>query len=249
MRRAVRGAGRGGALRARPRGSCRCGGRDPEGPLGWGGASEREAGRGGGQGLYRAVMRVRRLGRRPSVRWSGGGVKDMKVSGCGGTGGERPQVWGAGLAEAPGRGRGTGGAGGRVRWEHRFAGGRVLRGEAEAAGEPRPGGTTGARGGAREALRAQGAGPRLVCRSGSGASGEERAEVSGRWRRERRPLRCFGVWVEAGVLGSLRILETSRVAAGPKGLPGLPVPLLSWTWESQLSRLLGRQLPLCHAAP
>lgn len=53
--------------------------------------------------------------------------------------------------------------------------------------------------------------------------------MSGRWERECRPLCCFGVWVEAGVLGSLRILEASRVAAGTKGLPGLPVPLLSWT--------------------
>lgn len=119
MRRAVRGAGRGGALRARPEGAAGAGGGTRRG--GWAREGPQRGRRGRGRGLCRAVMRPRGPGRRPSVRLSGGGLKDMKVSGCGGAGGERPQVGGTG---AFGRSRRAGGAGGRVRWDHRFASGR-----------------------------------------------------------------------------------------------------------------------------
>lgn len=83
------------------------------GPGGEGGPGRglREGGGAVGRGLCRAVMRPRGPGRRPSVRLSGGGLKDMKVSVCGGAGGERPQV--GGVAGAFERGRGAGGAGSR----------------------------------------------------------------------------------------------------------------------------------------
>jgi hypothetical protein len=82
------------------------------------------------------------------------------------------------------------------------------------------------------------------CRSGSGATGEERAE--GEWSLEKAALSALEVGLGGnGILGSLRVLEASRVATGGGG-PGLLLPLLSRTWISA-ALLLGPLLHVCHA--
>lgn len=125
---------------------------------------------------------------------------------------------GAGLVEAVGRGRGGCRCGGGARWDHGFGSGRGLPGEARASGEPRPEETTGAKGGARETCRGGGAGPRVVAGPEAVPQVWIGRRVSGPWRRECSPLPCLGVFgVGAGALGSLKILEASRVAAGPEG--------------------------------
>lgn len=71
MRGAARGAGRGGAgpgPEGWAGGSGRCGGRDPEGPLGRGGASEREAGPGAAGCVGRVCGRGDQAG---SLRYAG----------------------------------------------------------------------------------------------------------------------------------------------------------------------------------
>lgn len=104
-----------------------------------------------------AGLRAPALGRGLSVRGEGGGF-GKEDSECGSEGEERPQVWGAGLEKAVGRGRGAAGVGAGPGGTTGWPGGGACEVRPKPLERAAPEDSTGARGGARETCRGRGRG-------------------------------------------------------------------------------------------